>query len=174
MQKKQLWIMIGVPGSGKDYWIDKHVNSFNGSVKVISRDKIRFDILREGEDYFSHEKEVFRKYAEEICNSLIKYDIVIANATHLNEKSRSKLFRAISKAVYYTEAEINAMMIKTPLRSCIEHNSLRAGRAYVPEDQIKRMHSSLTTPNLDEGFDNIYIYTVEKGIPKYKILKKGE
>ena len=58
MSKKQLWIMVGVPGSGKDYWIDKHISSFNGNVKVISRDKIRLSILKDGEDYFSHEKEV--------------------------------------------------------------------------------------------------------------------
>lgn len=174
MSKKQLWIMVGVPGSGKDYWIDKHISSFNGNVKVISRDKIRLSILKDGEDYFSHEKEVYSKYIEEICNSLIEYDVVIANATHLNEKSRSKLLHAISAAVYFAEAEINAMMIKTSLHSCIEHNSLRIGRAYVPESQIKAMYSSLTTPNLNEGFDNIYIYTTEKGIPKYKILRGKE
>ena len=50
--KKQLIIMCGAPGSGKSTYIEKHFISFPGYTKVVSRDQIRFSILKDDEDYF--------------------------------------------------------------------------------------------------------------------------
>jgi len=50
-----VYIMCGCPGSGKTTWLKDHVKP--GSA-IISRDAIRFSLLKEGEDYFSHEEEV--------------------------------------------------------------------------------------------------------------------
>lgn len=180
MSKKQLWIMIGVAGAGKDYWIKNHIDSFKGNTKVISRDEIRFSMLDIDADtvsvdnnvYFSKEKEVYKEYINQICDGLVHNDIVIANATHLNEGSRSKLFRSISGIAHQKAVEINAMVIKTPLKTCLNNNSNRKGAKFVPEQQIKRMYSSLTIPTIEEGFDNIYVYKIEQGCPKYSIIQK--
>lgn len=186
MKKKNLIVMCGVPGAGKDTWIENNIYKINGTVNVVSRDKIRFSLLEDlmelgiqrdnlfssNKLYFSKEKEVFKKFIEEISDSLKCYDITIANATHLNEASRSKLFRNISKELS-SDINVTAMVIKTDLKTCLEHNRLRTGLSFVPEEQIKNMYSRFTIPILEEGFNDIIIYEKDKNNKiKYSFKEK--
>ena len=94
---KTLWLMCGIPGSGKSTWIREHEKYFEPSYKVISRDEIRFSMLGENDDYFSKEKEVWDEYVKQAKDSLSKNDDTILDATHLNEASRTKILRAFIK-----------------------------------------------------------------------------
>lgn len=178
--------MCGVPGAGKDTWIENNIYKINGTINVVSRDKIRFSLLEDlmelgiqrdnlfssNKLYFSKEKEVFKKFIEEISDSLKCYDITIANATHLNEASRSKLFRNISKELS-SDIDITAIVIKANLKTCLQHNKLRTGLSFVPEDQIKNMYSKFTMPTFEEGFDHILVYEKdENGKVKYSFKEK--
>ena len=58
MKQKKVWILCGIPGSGKSTWIRKQIAE-NGGVHC-SRDEIRFSLLKDGEDYFAHENEVVK------------------------------------------------------------------------------------------------------------------
>ena len=59
MKQKNLWIMVGCPASGKSTYL---ANKALSNSVIVSRDAIRFNLLRPGDDYFSKEKEVFEKY----------------------------------------------------------------------------------------------------------------
>ena len=48
--------MCGPAGSGKSTWLIKQMKSKTDV--CISRDNIRFGLLKEGEDYFAHEDRV--------------------------------------------------------------------------------------------------------------------
>lgn len=171
LQKQRLWLLAGIPGSGKSTWIQNHKNFFAPNHAVISRDKIRFSLLEEGDDYFSKEKEVWNQYVAEIKESLKFNTDTILDATHLNEASRSKILRALKN--YIKNIEINIIVINSGLKTAIERNKMREGRSFVPLSAIRRMNSVMTMPTLNEGFDKIYIYTIENGKPKYQILEKG-
>lgn len=160
-------------GSGKSTWIQNNISGFKGDTAVISRDIIRFSMIKEGEDYFSKEKEVWKEYVRQAKESIINNDNTILDATHLNEVSRSKILRALGKNL--KNVEINAIVIKTSLEKTLKQNSQRTGLSFVPEDTIKRMYSNFTTPALNEGFDNVWIYWADKkeesGIT-YSVFKK--
>ena len=47
--------MMGIPGSGKSTFVRKRRDIFDNPI-VISRDKIRFSLLEEGDEYFSKEE----------------------------------------------------------------------------------------------------------------------
>ena len=53
MKKSNLYLMCGVAGSGKSTWLKEHESGFNPSHAIISRDKIRFSYLKDGDDYFA-------------------------------------------------------------------------------------------------------------------------
>ena len=48
----RLIMMCGIPGSGKSTWIQNCKGFIGNDVVVVSRDAIRFSMLKEGEDYF--------------------------------------------------------------------------------------------------------------------------
>ena len=91
-----LYIMVGVPGCGKSTWIENNRSSYS---TVISRDEIRFNMLKSDDDYFKYETKVFNEYVNQI-NNAINYpcdiDEIYCDATQINEKSRNKLLNRLN------------------------------------------------------------------------------
>lgn len=131
----RLFIMCGLPASGKSTFVQQFIK--NNDIRYVSRDEIRFSMLKEDEKYFSREKEVFCKFASTIAQTLINGFDVIADATHLNRISRDKLIRAIDQ--YTTEYTITYIVLETSLETCMKRNALREGRAHVPDSIMKSM-----------------------------------
>lgn len=154
--KTQLIILVGIAGSGKSTWIQNHKNSFKGSVKIVSRDAIRFSLVKEDEEYFSKENEVYKQFISEIKDGLVNYDIVFADATHINELSRAKLLRALGDSI--KDVKVIAVVIKPSLQVSLAQNAQRFGRKLVPANQIKKMYYLFQKPTLEEGFDEIWTY----------------
>ena len=155
----KLYILCGPSGSGKSTWalnfIDKH-----NEVWYVSRDNIRLDLLSDGEDYFSHEKEVFKTFAGILYTLLSDGKDVIADATHLNMFSRCKLIQAIDMRGY-KEYEIIYVVFHTNVETCIERNKERTGRRNVPENVIRNMCRDFRMPTKDE--DDRIIDIIEVG-----------
>ncbi len=166
---KNFYVLCGIAGSGKSTWINNHLAAFKGYTKVVSRDDIRFMIVNEDEEYFSREKQVFKKFIEELKDGLENCDNVIADATHLNLASRTKLLRNLTSSL--KDANVYAIVIDTPVKTCLKQNATRRGRRFVPEDQIIAMEKRLTIPTFEEGFDKIFIYNSKDRT--YKILEKS-
>ena len=167
---KNFYVLCGIAGSGKSTWINNHLAAFKGYTKVVSRDDIRFMMVNEDEEYFSREKQVFKKFIEELKDGLENCDNVIADATHLNLASRTKLLRNLTSSL--KDANVYAIVINTPVKTCLKQNATRRGRRFVPEDQIMAMEKRLTIPTFEEGFDKIFIYNPKD--KTYKILEKSD
>ena len=156
--KKTLIVMIGVAGSGKTTWVQKHMNSFDGKVSWISRDKIRFTMVNEDEEYFSHEDEVYDEFIKEIKLDLKTCDVVIADATHITIGSRRKLFKALGNSL--KDVKVIGMVIKTDWETIVKQNDMRKGRSRVPLSSLRRMNICFMMPFLDEEpyFNEIWFY----------------
>lgn len=156
---KQLFIMIGAPGSGKSTWVKKQLR--NDIDAYVSRDEIRFSMLQDEDAYFAKEKEVFDTFAEQIAMYLNDdNDIyrVFADASHLNYGSRMKLLNTLkAKGVDLNLININYIYMFTSLETCLQRNALREGRARVPDKTIEEMYRSLREPEHDEPVKNVYI-----------------
>jgi predicted kinase len=155
-----LYIMVGCPGSGKSTiakkmieWYKENAPMF--SLKYVSRDEIRFSIIgnpdeeSKGEDeYFSRENEVWEKYVAEIVEGLESGKTVIADATHLNKKSRLKLLNAIREKndELLHNTYISTVFVDTPLETCLKRNELRTGKRKVPRSSVRRMFYSIQKP----------------------------
>lgn len=154
-----LYIMCGPSGCGKSTWAHNFMNKLaDRDIRYVSRDEIRFSIIKDGEDYFSHEKEVFKKYCGTITATLIDGFDVIADATHLNEFSRCKLTQAIN--MHFTEYQIIYVNCFCEADECIRRNANRTGRANVPDNVIRNMCRDFRAPTLDEDERAIQIITI--------------
>jgi len=142
-----LYIMCGPSGCGKTTWAMKFMKEHE-DIRYVSRDEIRFELVDPNESYFSREKEVFRRFANTIRQTLVDGFDVIADATHLNEFSRRKLTQAID--MYFKDYEIVYVSFNVSADTCIEHNANRVGRANVPETVIRNMCRDFRAPSIEE------------------------
>lgn len=156
--KNKLYIMSGVPGSGKSTFANLY---FPGAV-YVSRDEIRFNLVKENEEYFSREDEVYDTFINKIKKALNENKDVIADATHLNQYSRLKLIKL--SGVDPEKTEIVVIFMRIPLKECIARNEKRKGtRSYVPPSVIAKMFKNLRTPTFDECFGMFHrIITVDE------------
>ena len=160
-----LYILCGVSGCGKSTWVKKKMRE-NESTDIssqkwayVSRDEVRFSMIKEEDDYFSKEKQVFQEFVNRICGNLSDAWIenVIADATHLNEVSRDKLINAIRRKRPNLPLHITMVYFDIPLEVCKFRNNKRSGRARVPDNVIEKMHAGLQFPRLREGLEHIEI-----------------
>ena len=162
----KLILLMGAPGSGKSTFAKTYVAPND---VYVSRDEIRFSLLKPNEEYFSHEKQVFRKFVGMINKALDEGKTVWADATHLNKASRAKLLIPIQNK---SKIDIQIVWLKTSLDECVKRNEKRRGtRSYVPVDAINDMYRHLVKPEFCEGFSTIYI--VEEGKPIRVYTQKG-
>lgn len=150
-----LYILCGPSGCGKSTWASDFMKK-EQDVRYVSRDEIRFHLVKEDEEYFSREKEVYKKFVGTIAQTLVDGFDVIADATHLNEFSRRKLTQAIDYTI--KEYSIIYVVFTTPLEECIAHNANRTGRACVPESVIRNMYRDYKRPTMEEDERVIAIY----------------
>ena len=158
----KLFIMIGAPGSGKTTWCKNNVPK---NAVYISRDEIRFNIIKDEDSYFSKEKIVYDIFINKINEALESGLDVYADQTSLNAGSRKKLIDALNKR----PDEINVIYIERPLSTILEYNLKRTGRKLVPNDVIIKMYNSISKPTAKEGIDYLYIINKNGNIQKINL-----
>ena len=88
----KLYIMMGIPGSGKSTWCRHNIKDTDA---YVSRDKIRFGLVNPNEPYFSKENQVYREFINTIERKLVKYKNVYADQTSLDSRARRKLITSL-------------------------------------------------------------------------------
>lgn len=152
----KLYILCGIPCSGKSTWAKGCLMD----AIHISRDEIRFSMLKDDEEYFSHETEVYKEFIYEIAQTLMHGYNVIADATHINHSSREKLTCAID--YYFSNYQIVYVVFNISVTTCQQRNSMRSGRKRVPSIAIETMHERFSEPTLDEDERAIEILRGDK------------
>lgn len=152
--KKNLFLMCGIPGAGKSTWLAKN----RPNACVISRDKIRFSIVKEDEYYFSKEKEVFNTYIKNIQDAIDNGNVedIYCDATQINQNSRNKVLNALDLT---NVNNVTVLVVHPSLEETLKRNEERTGRAYVPKSVIRRMWNQFERPEYDEPriFDTMYV-----------------
>ena len=144
----KMYVVIGAPGCGKSTYIQNHLKE---NELVISRDKIRFGMLNDNDEYFSKEKEVYNEFIKQIDAAIAADATFYVDQTSLNAAARNKLFSRLKKK----PDKVIGIYFTTSLDTILQRNAQRTGRALVPEDAVINMFNSLTKPTFEEGFDEI-------------------
>ena len=154
----KLIMMCGIPGVGKSTFAKKYLAQYSN---YISRDEIRFSLLKEGEDYFAHEHQVWIEYVNRIADCLNEGKDVIADSTNLSAKSRKKLLKDIDlfSNVKYT---IECYSFKVPVQVALARNAQREGLAKVPGDALLNMAKNYTFPSYKEDERIEMIFEVDE------------
>lgn len=159
--KKILYLMVGLPGSGKTTFAKQLVKILDNT-DYVSRDDIRFRYFKENnvtfnKEFFTYEKQVCDEFYSTLAKSIQEGHDVIADATHLTRKSRSKTIANVKK---YLEQDISVMIIylNIPYKNCFVRNNKRQGFALVPTQELEKMNNNFETPdkNIERNIDHIF------------------
>lgn len=146
--KTKIWLLCGIPGSGKSTWATAQNNGL-----IVSRDEIRFSLLEPGDTYFAKEKKVWKQFIKTIKDNIGKFDNIYVDATHLNWVSRRKIITALN----YTN--IGVIVFTTPFEECLKRNAKREGLRKVPIGRMFEAYNKITHPKND-SFNYIEIKEV--------------
>lgn len=143
-----LYVMVGIPGSGKSTWIQKYLpNTIS-----VSSDDIREQLFGDAADQ-RHPELVFDEYYRRINQALEKGMNVVADATNTTYKARANIF----KRVHIPEGTlVLAVHLDTPLEVARKRNANRS--RVVPDEVLIRMQNQLDKCPLqrNEGFDKVF------------------
>ena len=143
-----LYMMVGLPGSGKSEWASKW-----DDVVVHSSDKIREEILGDVNDQ-TRQKEVFDTLKQRVWNDLRAGRNVVYDATNVATKRR-KHFLIELKHQGLTDVKKVCVFMATSFDECVRRNQGRPRT--VPIRVIRRMYESFDPPMYREGWDDILI-----------------
>lgn len=152
--KKELIMLVGVPGSGKSTWRNKHYNRANDRTAIFSTDDIIEDIARQfGFTYSEVFKDAITLADKAAFKRLKKWvdccDRIVIDRTNLTKKGRAKILNLIPD-----EFEKTAIVFPYP-DDIEERLNSRVGKV-IPLKLVQDMYSKYEAPSLDEGFDFIY------------------
>lgn len=151
----KLIIMCGAPGSGKSTYANNYKKE-NETVRIVSRDAIRFSLISPEDHYFSKENEVLEIFYNTIAENLNLGFDTIADASHLSKKARLTLITEIKRRV--SHFDIWVVYMRPSLEICFTQNDQRTGRTNVPHGAIEKMYNSMTDPKYDGIFYEKIIY----------------
>jgi hypothetical protein len=150
--------MCGCPASGKSTWIKERFNEDTDA--WCSRDKIRFSMVNEEEEYFSKENEVFDTWIYTIQAAI--YD---ENIEYVTGRERDNNFKLEQLMLFYVQNEDSCKRIVEPLKG-INKKFKKLSSIFDTTDVWKKLGEYTKSPNKTPKTDIIS----EDG--KYKISVK--
>lgn len=151
-----LYMLIGLPSSGKSAWAEKKIEE-NKDIKYISSDKIREVFLKDINNQL-HNETVF-EIAHTAIKSFLKHgNDVVFDATNLSRRNRINLIKQLP------DCEIKAILFAIPFEICCSRNDNR--ERTVPYEAMLKMYRSFEPPHYAEGFDTIDIISYNTIYPE--------
>lgn len=156
--RPELIVMVGLPGSGKDYWIDQYIKANpNKKYHVASSDAIIEAIAAaQGKTYSEvfdeHSKRAMSQMNSEIAQAIRGRQNIIWNQTNMAPGKRAKILSQfpkeyVKKAVVITvDPDVHAARLQA--------RGAATGKN-IPGHVMKSMRDSYVEPTRAEGFDEV-------------------
>lgn len=136
-----LYILCGIPGSGKTTYARKLAKELNAM--LYSYDE------RPGANQLGKMNSSHVAMWQDILNDLNSGNDVICDDVHTTKKQRASILDALKDA----NCRKVLVVMSTPLNLCIERNANRPNR--IPDIIIRSIYKTYDSPTLDEGWDEI-------------------
>ena len=156
-----LYVLVGVPGSGKTTWIGHQSFDWDNTVVISTDQYVEQYAIAMNKTY----SDVFKEYmptavdkmAQAAVDAFKANKVVVWDQTSTSVSTRAKKLRMAP--AHYTKI---AVVFETPRKDIHDKFLNRPGKK-IPSDVIQNMISNFVYPSVSEGFDKIIIAKL-KGI----------
>ncbi len=128
--------MVGLQASGKSTWVQQHLA---GTHAVVSK------------DHWPNARRKESRQTRIVAEHLAAGRDVVVDNTNPSLEERAALIQLARDA----GAEVRAVWLNVPLRTCLDRNEQRLGRARVPLAGVLATRKRFVAPSTDEGFERV-------------------
>ena len=146
MDKPTLYMLVGVPGSGKSYWATNMKDILNFT--IFSSDEYREKLTGNVNDT-EHNNLVFQHLHKDLTNCLQEGHSVCYDATNVKRRDRTRFLKQL-KDIDCTKV---AVVIDAD-EDIIKYQNDNRDRV-VPWEVIEKMRDKFVMPSEEEGFDSV-------------------
>ena len=143
-------ILIGLPGSGKSTFYRERLAATH---ELVSKDAMR------------HNRQPQRRQEQLIEAALAAGRSVVIDNTNPRLADRAPLIAAARRH----GAQVTGYFFATEAADALRRNRGREGRERVPAVAIFATRKRLEMPTLDEGFDRLYVVTVNEAARSFDV-----
>jgi predicted kinase len=156
-RRPKLWMLVGVPGSGKSTWIQAqldHEDAHEGLYVASTDAIIESAAILAGKTYNDVFKDIIKIAEKQMYQGVARavehnHDI-IWDQTNLTRKSRAK--KLIMIPDHY---EKMGLWFPTPDEAELQSRLASRPGKTIPENVMRSMIEMMEIPKLDEGFDTV-------------------
>lgn len=153
MTTPKLYMLIGVPGSGKSTWIANQ--DWTKDIPIVSSDKfIDEHAAKEGKTY----NEVFADYVK-IATHLMDNQVLICKANNTDiiwDQTNTSVKSRKAKLEKLEGYEKIAVVFRTPEKEELDKRLAQRVGKHIPANVIDSMIVNLQEPTEEEGFKEIW------------------
>lgn len=153
MTTPKLYMLIGVPGSGKSTWLANQ--EWATDIPVVSSDKfIDEHAAKEGKTY----NEVFADYIK-VATHLMENQVLICKANNTDiiwDQTNTSAKSRKSKLAKLENYEKIAVFFATPEKEELDKRLAQRVGKHIPTHVMESMIANLELPSLEEGFKEIW------------------
>jgi predicted kinase len=146
MNRPKIFVMVGLPGSGKSYKTKELAEQYNANIH--SSDSIREELSGDINNQDINDL-VFKTLHNRIKKDLQNGKNCVYDACNISYKRRMSFLQSLNKI----PCEKICILMATPYDQCLKNNSSRD--RIVPEHVIERMYRCFDPPWCYEGWDEI-------------------
>lgn len=149
-----LYVLVGVPGSGKSTWISKQPFDWNNTVIASTDNYVEKVAKQQGKTY----NDVFKDAMPTAIGHMMRTvkDAVSKNYNIVWDQTSTSVAARKKKLVAVPDTYRKvAVVFPTPDKK--EHDRRLGSRPgkVIPNDVLQHMQSTMTTPTESEGFDEV-------------------
>ena len=160
MNMKNIYILVGPPGSGKSTWVEKE---FQGECSIVSTDNIIQAVADDEGKTYNDVFSTYIKVAEQMMWSDFDvyvsggYDPIVIDRTNMSIKARAKFFERLKNFHKGHGYQLHAVVFPKPEDEEHERRlNSRPGKT-IPWEVINGMLASFQMPTTQEGFASVTI-----------------